>query len=137
MKALPLTATLAALIATGAVAQDYGGRAFARADANGDGRLTRAEISAARASQFRRLDRNGDGYVDQAEIDQIRRRIEMVRGPAGPNQGLGFDLADANGDGRISRAEFIDATPFFARADLNGDGAVTRAEIERLRAARN
>ena len=44
-----------------------------------------------------------------------------------------FANADANGDGLITRAEFIAArTARFAKMDRNGDGAVSRDDFGRL-----
>jgi hypothetical protein len=41
-----------------------------------------------------------------------------------------FKQVDANGDGKIDRAEFkADADRFFKKLDLNGDGALSRYEI--------
>jgi Ca2+-binding EF-hand superfamily protein len=43
--------------------------------------------------------------------------------------------ADANGDGRISKAEMVDApTPRFDAADKDGDGVLSSEEIAALRA---
>ena len=41
---------------------------LARADANKDGVITRAEFTDARARLFARMDRNGDGYLTPEEL---------------------------------------------------------------------
>jgi len=41
-----------------------------RADADGDGRITRAESRAAVAERFARMDANGDGMISEDERPQ-------------------------------------------------------------------
>lgn len=51
--------------------------------------------------------------------------------------GLGPRPGDANGDGRVSQAEFLAASAErFARGDANGDGTVTPEEMRTAMAAR-
>lgn len=55
---------------------------------------------------------------------------------AQPWMGRGGQNADADGDGRISQAEFVAArTAAFARMDADGDGRVTAEEAQAARAA--
>jgi hypothetical protein len=55
-------------------AQDLGaaGQSLARADANRDGRVTRAEYHASFEAIFARLDADGDGVISAAERAQFR-----------------------------------------------------------------
>lgn len=46
-----------------------------RADANGDGKITREEMRAQADQRFDRLDANKDGVIDQAELQAIRDRM--------------------------------------------------------------
>ena len=64
-------------------------------DGNGDGVMTRAEISAQVAERFAKADTNGDGVLNQA--DQAARMGQM------------FDKMDTDKNGSISRAEFTAA----------------------------
>ena len=83
--------------ATGApyVAADW----FHRADADGDGRLTRTEFLADGDRFFRRLDTNGDGVIDGFEIQayeadvapEILPRIGSLRAGEGQDQALFHD----------------------------------------------
>lgn len=118
---------------------------FAKADADGDGRVTPEEFAAVRIDRrgrrgedARRDGRRGDGPGD-------RRR---PRGPFGLfGEDAAFDAADADGDGNLSREEWRDLPRavrgavrerMFARMDDNGDGVLEAGEfspdIERLRA---
>ena len=92
MKKLILIAAPLALVAPAAHAQPLhdGGRIFAMIDANGDGKLDKAEITKMaqmRAERqgdpslaepakidifFKHLDANGDGFVDKSEIEAMR-----------------------------------------------------------------
>ncbi len=61
--------------------------ALMRADANKDGVITKAEMTAAASAMFDRVDTNRDGKIDQAEREamrgQMRERMEMRRGGNG------------------------------------------------------
>ena len=68
------------------------------ADANHDGRVSRAEFVAVMtngkgdpAKRFTHLDRNRDGFVDRTEIDEAASKR--------------FRRLDVNGDGRLTREE--------------------------------
>jgi len=99
-----------------------------QADANRDGDLTWTEVVELRTKSFGRMDRNGDGYIDKSDRPSIF--------------GGRFDSAmakvarfDANGDGRISSQEMIEAeAPVFTKGDTNGDQVLTAEEIQALRA---
>lgn len=71
------TLTLIALAGT-ACAQDAPrpgpARGMMRADANGDGVITRAEFDADNATRFARIDANHDGKLDASELPQRRLR---------------------------------------------------------------
>lgn len=137
MHKILLLATL--LIASPAVAQTVTGTADAvsrmmEADANHDGQVTRAELVAWRSANFARFDRNRDGLLSIDDIPAFLRSSSIGTQLAGM-----IKQYDANGDGRLTRAEFVDGpTPLFDLADTNHDGVVTKAEIDaataRLRA---
>ena len=60
-----------------------GGGAIMRADANGDGVVTRQEWLAEQGRRFDRMDLNHDGKVDQTEMQQIGQRMHGMRGMGG------------------------------------------------------
>lgn len=100
------------------------------ADANRDGSVSWAEVVSLRTRSFQRLDQNKDGFVSSSDR------------PFGPF-GMRFDEAfvqvqrqfDANSDGRVSRAEMINApAPAFSRGDVNRDGILSAQEWSVLRA---
>lgn len=88
---------------------------LARLDADGDGKLTRAEF----AAPFAMLDRDGNGVIDTSEM------------PAGGPGGGRLARLDTDGDGKLTRAEF--EAPF-ARLDRDGDGVASQAEMAAIRA---
>ena len=111
------------------LAQGREGPALEQADANHDGKVTKQEYVDARAAQFSRMDRNGDGFIDEADSraggnERGQRAAKALRG-----------RIDSNGDGKISKEEFVNApTMLFDKFDANKDGVLDATELE---AARN
>ena len=122
---------------------------FTRADADGNGVLSRAEAERAApllAKQFDAIDANRDGQISPEEIRAFRRASgRNARGSArGIQAGAKFELyfarADTDGDGALSRAEAERGLPRvakkFDRIDRDGDGRLTREEMRTWLAAR-
>jgi hypothetical protein len=102
-----------------------------RADANHDGRVSRAEFLAARAAQFDQLDRNHDGMV---RLDEYPRLASSKRAGAQRLKTL-ISATDRNRDGQVDRGEFVSApTLVFDRADANRDDVLDKAELAAARA---
>lgn len=91
MKKIIVSAATAALLVGGAAIAQPQGR-----DANRDGNLTRAEVTAAIDARAARLDANRDGQISPAER-QAQRQQRLDRR---------FDRIDADGNGQISKAEW-------------------------------
>jgi len=121
-------AAIACLAATPAFAQQGGGALamLQAADTNGDGAITRAEAQIARGAMFNRLDVDHDGDLSEAERTNANRQGGQAR--------RGLEGADANNDGRISRAEMMNQ-PYrgFDRLDRNNDDVVSAEELEAAR----
>ena len=110
MKTTIISIAIAALLLGGAaIAQPGGGRA----DANGDGSLSRAEFTARIDKRFARLDADGNGAVTADE--------------RGARKALRGKTAGAKPD-RVARR--------FAQIDTNDDGMVTLAEMQAADAGR-
>lgn len=89
----------------------------AGADRDGDGKITRAELTAVHATLFAQLDANKDGVVTAAEADSHF-----------------LDLADQDRDGVVTKAEndvyaSEAAERDLAHCDANGDDALSGEEI--------
>lgn len=72
------------------------GGPMAMADANKDGNLTKAELTAALDARFKTMDANGDGKVTTEERAAMRQARLDKR----------FAKMDRDGNGQISKAEF-------------------------------
>jgi Ca2+-binding EF-hand superfamily protein len=142
-----ITLALTAGIAGNAWADDAGKTSgtemkpeFQSYDTNGDGEISKAEMSKAVDDQFAKADRNGDGTLDRTEFSdmawhgrhhgaahgQKMSRAGAWHGSAMPD----FKDVDTNGDGRLSKTEAAAKLPGvdFARLDANQNGFVDRAE---------
>ncbi len=131
---------------------DPGRGLFERIDTNRDGRLSLRELQTAWA-RLAPLDRDGDGLVARAEVP-LQYQLTFTRGqpnnPArfggamvfayprtnyGPRMSaqtpLWFRQMDRNGDGDVSRREFLGSDEDFRRIDTNGDGLIDAQEAQR------
>ena len=91
MKKISLLTLGAALIAVPVLAAPGG----AKADADGNGVLTRAEVQTNATAMFAKMDANGDGKLDRA--DRAAKRTEM--------QAEAFERFDANKDDQVTADE--------------------------------
>lgn len=107
---------------------------FAAIDADGDGKVTRAELDAFRAARAAEVDANGDGLLSAEEL----RAADLKRAEARATERVERLIAahDTNGDGQLSAAELaLPPAPqgLFDRVDADGDGAITEDEIAAMR----
>ncbi|WP_443094425.1 EF-hand domain-containing protein [Phyllobacterium sp. CCNWLW109] len=100
-----------------------------RLDQNKDSAVTRDEIQEARGKLFARLDANGDGAIDQDETERIRESImdhAIAMQAFVANQMLRLDTGS---DGKVSADEFRARAPLFDLADRDGDEKMSDGEF--------
>ncbi|MCY4393679.1 MAG: EF-hand domain-containing protein [Rhodospirillaceae bacterium] len=128
MRTLPLllAAGLIGLTAAAAPANAHRGlRMFDRADANKDGKVTRAEFTAARSARFAGIDANKDGALEVSELRAWKRTWPSRARDAR------FKALDADGDGKIGVEEFVaQRKAQFTGIDSDKNGAVDKAEFD-------
>jgi Ca2+-binding EF-hand superfamily protein len=112
MKSIIVTTASVLLFCTGAaMAQQamYEGQQD-QLDTNDSGAVNRQEYQAFMNKAFEKLDADGNGSLSQAETADVLTADQ-------------FASTDANGDGRVSRDEFMNRVmKDFAAADRSGDG---------------
>jgi EF hand len=116
---------------------------FARADKNGDGALQASEVGDRKWDRIEVADANKDGKVTFAEVDAARA-AGVLRGARGDRDGRrGKPSAeaviarfDANKDGVLQTSEIPERMrPWIERADANKDGAISKDELNAAREA--
>jgi hypothetical protein len=125
----PLSALLTASLLATPAAAETADEAFARLDQNHDGSISRAEILSLREAMFARIDTNNDGVLTRLEIEDAR--AAMPRGQRPPKDTRIWQQ-DANGDQRLSLAEYTSRSDGFDRADRDGDGLLSASEFARI-----
>ncbi len=138
---------LASPVPAAAPASDADSRSaaqFRKADADGDGKLSRAEAERSApvwAGRFDAIDADRDGKISPEEIRASRRAGKDGRKSAVATKfDRLFERADGDGDGALSRGEAQTRLPRvaakFDRIDKNGDGRLTREEMRAWFAAK-
>ena len=141
---LLLTAAIVLGTAVSAQQGNLGGHFFENWDDNADGQVTLAEATTKRGEIFFTFDEDDDGVLsasDYITFNEARDNDHATmkeagrgqgHGPDRENQGMTMDFNDVNGDGQVSRDEFISRThDWFAMMDRNDDGTITAADFGR------
>ncbi len=117
---------LAAVAVTGSMASAKGSRAtFQELDADGDGQVTQAEITAHRNQKFTAADADGDGQLSVQEMQAAAQTKATER------VNKMFEKHDANADGFLSEDELPKprrASKMFERIDADGNGSISEQE---------
>ena len=104
---------------------------IAACDANGDGRVTQAELTAGIARSYATAEGAGTGSIGYIAF------ADWAQAWLGDRNALPSPFeVDRDGDNRITLAELqARFTQFFARFDRDKDGMLTRAELITIRGA--
>jgi Ca2+-binding EF-hand superfamily protein len=126
---------------------------FEELDANADGRLGEREIATC-SERLAALDDSQDGRIESDELAECMV-VAFLRGEPAGNQSFyvpnlpvtsttpasavppWFARADFNGDGDVSRREFVGTREQFSRLDTDGDGFINAAEAAAIPAKTN
>ena len=113
------------------------GSPFREIDSNGDGVLTKLELSevfgaSAAERSLAQLDTDNDGVVS---LDEATNAMEASEAAQDADEEIDLDAADANGDGDLSKEELTNrfgqdvADEVLEYLDHDGDGTVTEEEF--------
>lgn len=124
-------------------------RWFVRADSNRDGELTKAEFLAFHEGYYNRMDIRKSGAITQQDIHTLNAQkaaerakregkpVPVIDADAKPRPIRWFVRADANRDGKLTKAEFFaHHEKFFDAVDVRKSGMITQADIRAHDAAK-
>ena len=104
---------------------------FKKMDANGDGKISRAEHAAGAKQMFAQCDANSDGVVTAAEMDAAMALRGEKPNKHDKTSAQKIQMIDQNGDGKLTSAEHeAGSEKIFAAMDKNGDGSLSKEECE-------
>lgn len=132
--ALALFGSMAILPATAWAMEPYlpkTPRAFTKADADANGKVTAAELTPRAEKRFDAMDQDRNGEVTAAEIDAALAKAMVLR------RDRILAALDGNKDGQISRTELDSSVDrLIAAADADHDGGVSLQEARKYRVAK-
>jgi Ca2+-binding EF-hand superfamily protein len=103
-------------------------------DRDGKGFLTKTDIPRCSTATFRTgpatTDRSDRYYASQALVVRSGRRIGNTQPTQPPRGPAWFVKMDRNGDGDVSRKEFLGTDEQFKEIDTDGDGLISLEEAE-------
>jgi hypothetical protein len=141
MKKLLLAAALAgttiaglACAQTAPEAPRAAGRGMARADGDGDGRVSKAEYIARADGRFGKMDKNSDGKLSADELAPPPPADGAAAPAGGGMRSRMIERLDTNHDGMISIDEYrAGVAERFDRMDANHDGFLDQGEMTAMR----
>ena len=114
-----------------ALANTHADKHFKMMDANGDGKISRAEHAAGAKKMFTQSDANRDGIVTAAEMDAAMAKQGGKPQQDDKTSAEKIQVIDQNGDGKLTTAEHEAGTEkMFGKMDKDGDGFLSKAECD-------
>lgn len=104
---------------------------FAKMDINKDGKLDAADREAKHKAHFDALDADKNGSISEAEFTAARQERMEKRGKPGEGH-MGMDHKRMQGHGKRGGHQLLRGLMMLKMADANGDKAVTQAEMTAL-----
>lgn len=104
------------------------GEFIKRMDKNEDGNLSKDEVPEQLWARISALDKDGDSSISREEF-AAGAKGRMQQGA----NGRGFEMADKNGDGKLTEEEAPKFWDRISKADLDKDGAVSKEEMAKAR----
>jgi Ca2+-binding EF-hand superfamily protein len=109
---------------------------FQQLDANGDQVIEKSEVPESGRAAFERLlriaDTNKDGKIDGPEYREMLTDLRRAGPGGGGDFGAQIAAMDKDGDGKVSRSEYLGPPPLFERLDADKDGALSKDEVARM-----
>ena len=126
---LIVACSLALCTLPAAFAESHGDKHFKMMDANGDGKISRAEHAAGAKKMFAQCDANKDGIVTATEMDAAMAARGETAGAGDKSSAEKIKVIDQNGDGRLTAMEHqTGSEKMFAQMDTDGDGSLSKEE---------
>lgn len=116
-------------------AADNSDARFETMDADGDGKISPDEHTAAATRMFDTMDANKDGKVTAAEMDAAhqkllgKKHVKSAKGEMSAAEKI--KIIDTNGDGMLTQDELsMAAMAMFEKMDTDQDSFLTKSEIK-------